>query len=223
MTKNTPGSRRARIVALCCGLVGAGAADAKPIAYANGWSLMGEYGAGTMTEGQLFYAPTHWLSLGGGMIRLEDEHDRFDRRIEYARVNVLLERWNLPAAQGNLFAWGGAGRATGSDFDGAVATANAGFQADYETRRVYASARSDLHYSREFSHRIDTLQLGWAPYAHDYESVATWLLLQLRDYTGDLYSGVEPALLVRLFKGPAWVEAGATIDGHLQAMVMFNF
>jgi hypothetical protein len=214
--------RCAYLAALGCAWA-ASAAHAKPIAYANGWSLMGEYGAGTMIEGQLFYAPTHWLSLGGGLVELEDEHDRFDRRIVYARANVLLKRWNLPSAQGNLFAWGGAGRATGSDFDGAVAVANAGFQADYETRRVYASLRSDLQHSRPFSHRIDTLQLGWAPYAHDYESIASWLVLQLRDYAGGIYSGVEPALLVRLFKGPAWVEAGATSDGHLQAMVMFNF
>lgn len=209
-------------VALCFALAAA-TAQAKPISYADGWTLMAEYGAGTMYEAQLFYAPTHWLSFGGGWIELEEEHERFDRRIAYVRANVLVKRWNLPAAQGNLFAWGGAGRARGSDFHGTTTTANAGFQADYETRRVYASLRSDLHDGRHFSHRVDTLQLGWAPYAHDYESVATWLLLQVRDYTGGLYPGVEPALLLRLFKGPAWVEAGATIDGHLQAMVMFNF
>jgi hypothetical protein len=215
-------ARVARAVALGCAL-GVGAVQAKPSAYADGWSLMGEYGAGTMTEGQLFYAPTHWLSVGGGWVEFEEEDERFDRRIAYARANVLLKRWNLPRAQGNLFAWGGAGRARGSDFAGTTTTANAGFQADYETRRVYASLRSDLHYGRHFSHRVDTVQLGWAPYAHDYESLASWLVLQVRDYTGGLYEGVEPALLVRLFKGPAWIEAGATLDGHLQAMVMFNF
>ena len=214
--------RRARLLALCCAL-GVGPVVAKPIAYADGWSLMGEYGAGTMTEGQLFYAPKHWLSLGGGWIELEEQDGLFDRQITYARANVLLKRWNLPRAQGNLFAWGGAGRAKGSDFGGSTTSGNAGFQADYETRRLYASMRSDLHHSRHFSHRVDTVQLGWAPYAHDYESMATWLLVQLRDYSGDLYSGLEPALLLRFFKGPAWVEAGATTDGHLQAMVMFNF
>jgi hypothetical protein len=34
---------------------------------------------------------------------------------------------------------------------------------------------------------------------------------------------VEKALLVRFFKGGTWVEAGATTDRKLQAMVMFNF
>ncbi len=198
-------------------------AVAKPIAYQGGTAVMGEYGAGTMQEFQVFYAPSYRWSVGAAQLRLDADDDRYSRDISYVRGNLLLKRWNLPRAQGNLFAWGGVGRATGSDFGGTTTSANAGFQADYETRRVYTSLRSDLHYSRHFSHRVDTLQLGWAPYAHDYESMATWLLFQVRDYTGDLYSGLEPALLVRLFKGPAWIEAGATTDGHLQAMVMFNF
>ena len=40
---------------------------------------------------------------------------------------------------------------------------------------------------------------------------------------GDLYDGVETALLLRLFKGGTWVELGATTDGKVQAMAMFNF
>lgn len=196
---------------------------AKPIAYADGWTLMGEYGAGTMLEAQLFYAPTHRLSFGGGWIELEQDDGRFERRVAYARANVLVHRWNLPRAQGNVFAWGGVGRATANDFDDAVASGNAGFQADYETRRIYSSARSDYHYNREFVHRIDTVQLGWAPYAHDWDRLATWIVLQARYYTGDVYDGIEPALMLRFFKGPAWLEVGATTDGQLQAMLMFNY
>ena len=100
---------------------------------------------------------------------------------------------------------------------------NVGFQADYETRRVYSAFRSDLNESGEFSHRLDTLQLGWAPYEHDYDTLATWIVVQGRHYTGGLYDGVETALLLRLFKGGTWVEVGATTDGNLQAMAMFNF
>lgn len=198
-------------------------AYAKPIAYADGWTLMGEVGAGTMNEAQLFYAPTFRYSLGGGWIEFKQEDDRFERRVAYARANTLIQRWNLPQAQGNVFAWGSVGRATGSDFDGAVTSFNAGFQADYETRRVYASARSDAHYNREFAHRVDTVQLGWAPYAHDYDTLATWVVVQARHYTGDVYDGIEPALLLRLFKGPLWFEIGGTPDGEVQAMLMFNY
>lgn len=215
-------SRWIRPCALALGLMTTPAL-AKPIAYADGWTLMGEYGAGTMNEVQLFYAPTYRYSLGGGWIEFKQDDERFERRVVYARANALVKRWNLPQAQGNVFAWAGAGRATGTDFERTVTSGNAGFQADYETRRVYASARSDYHHNAEFTHRIDTVQLGWAPYAHDYDTVAAWIVVQARHYTGDIYDGVEPALLLRLFKGPVWLELGGTPDGEVQAMLMFNY
>ena len=42
------------------------AAQAKPIAFANGTTVMAEYGAGTMRELQVFYAPRYFLSTGLG-------------------------------------------------------------------------------------------------------------------------------------------------------------
>lgn len=196
---------------------------AKPIAFANGTTIMAEYGAGTMEEVQAFYAPYYWLSLGGGSLRLDsDETDR-TRSIEYLRVNYLAKRWNLDDAQANVYVWGGLGTATGNDFRGSRLDRDAGFQADYETRRVYASFVSDLHESSAYSHRVDTLQLGFAPHETDYHDLAVWFVLQARDYTGDIHRGTEYAALLRLFKGGAWVEAGFTGDGKPQIMMMFNF
>ena len=199
------------------------AAMAKPIAYARGTTVMAEYGAGTMNELQVFYAPAYWWSGGVGALQLRSEDGRLRRDIEYIRGNLLLKRWNLPAAQANVFAWGGIGTAHGNTFAGTETAWNAGFQLDYETRRLYGSFKSDLQEANAYSHRIDTLQIGWAPYAHDYDTLATWVVLQNRHYTGDLFHGVETAVLLRLFKGGAWVEAGVTMQGKLQAMAMFNF
>jgi len=199
------------------------AAAAKPIAFANGTTFMAERGAGTMDEVQLFYAPRYWYSVGAGWLELTSEDERKQRHIAYLRGNLLAKRWNLPSAQANVFAWGGFGRATGNDFEGSTLARNAGLQIDYETRRVYAAFRSDLHESDRFSHRIDTLQLGWAPYAHDYDTLATWFVVQGRRYTGDIMDGTETAFLIRFFKRGTWVEVGATTDGKLQAMAMFNF
>lgn len=198
-------------------------AAAKPIAFAKGTTVMAERGAGTMNEVQLFYAPRYWYSVGVGWLELTSEDGRTQRRISYLRGNLLAKRWNLPDAQANVFAWGGLGRATGSDFDGGTLARNTGAQVDYETRRVYAAFRSDLQESDRYSHRIDTLQLGWAPYKHDYDTLATWFVVQGRRYTGGLVDGTETALLVRFFKRGTWVEVGATTDGKLQAMAMFNF
>ncbi len=204
------------------------AVSAKPIAYEGGTAVMGEFGAGTMQEFQAFYAPSYRWSAGAGHLKLEDEAQTFTREIGYARGNLLLKRWNLPRAQANVFVWGGAGSARGSDFDGRRTAWNAGGQVDYETLRFYSSLRSDWQYAHEtFSHRIDTAQLGWAPYAHDWDRLATWLVIQGRTLSGELYDGVESAALIRLFRngrwGAVWVEAGLTQDGDFQSMFMFNF
>src|SRR3569833_107187 len=183
---------------------------AKPIAFADGTTVMTEYGAGTMKEIQIFYAPAYTYSVGGGHLQLDADETPKSRSITYARLNYLLHRWNLESAQANIFVWGGAGGATGNTFRGTEFAGNAGAQADYETRRVYASLKSDWHRASDFSHRIDTLQLGLAPYQHDYNKLATWFVILGREYTGGIHAGAEWAALLRLFKGGAWVEGGVT-------------
>ncbi len=95
---------------------------------------------------------------------------------------------------------------------------NAGAQYDYETRRVYGSVKTDLHRSTAFTHRIDTLQLGIAPYEHDYDTVATWLVLQGRNYTGGIHEGVEWALLLAVVQGRSLARSrrhrGRQAAGH---------
>jgi hypothetical protein len=213
-----------RIAFAGCVLAGAGTlAQAKPIAFSHGTTVMAEYGAGTMTEAQVFYAPKYYLSLGGGYLELESDIDHRRREISYARVNYLVKRWNLEDAQANVFVWGGAGQAYVSELNEHQFAGNAGAQLDYETRRIYASLKTDLQRADAFSHRIDTLQLGIAPYKHDFDTLATWFVLQGRRYTGDIHEGTEWALLLRLFKRGAWVKAGVTDEGKLQAMAMVNF
>lgn len=204
-------------------LLAATSAIAKPIAFAHGTTVMAEYGAGTMKEAQVFYAPKYFLSLGAGYLELDSDIRNLRREISYARVNYLAKRWNMEAAQANVFVWGGAGQAYLSESNDHEFTGNAGAQVDYETRRVYGSLKTDWYEAASFSHRIDTLQLGLAPYKHDYEKLATWVVVQARRYTGEIHDGTEWALLLRLFKGGGWIEAGVTDDGKLQAMAMVNF
>jgi hypothetical protein len=199
------------------------AASAKPIAFAGGTTLMAEYGAGSMEELQVFHAPKYFYSFGPGYISIKDESRRQTHSILYARANFLAKRWNLENAQANIFVWGGAGSAHVSHRPGELFTWTTGGQVDYETRRVYSSLKSELYDSSAFSHRTDTLQLGVAPYEHDYDKVATWLVVQARQSAGDLSGNTEWALLVRLFTSRAWIEAGANTDGKLQAMLMYNF
>src|SRR5690242_18044778 len=92
------------------------AATAKPIAFAKGTTTMAEYGAGTMEEVQLFYAPRYWYSIGSGWLALDSEDGTKQRHITYLRGNLLAKRWNMPNAQANVFVWGALGNATGNDF-----------------------------------------------------------------------------------------------------------
>ena len=199
------------------------AATGKPIAFSDGTTVMAEYGAGTMKEAQVFYAPKYLYSVGLGYLELESDIDGRRREITYARANYLAKRWNMESAQANVFVWGGAGQAYSSDSNDHAFAWNAGAQFDYETRRIYTSLKTDLHHSSDFDHRIDTLQLGIAPYEHDFDTLATWFVLQGRNITGGIDEDVEWALLLRLFKRGGWIEAGVTDDGKLQAMAMVNF
>lgn len=216
-------TRRSEILLGALLLIAPALAYTKPIAFAQGTTVMLEYGAGTMWEAQIFYAPQYNYSVGGGHVEFDSDSTSQTERVSYARLNYLLHRWNLESAQANIFVWGGAGGATGDTFSGTEFAVNAGAQADYETRRVYASLKTDLQKANAFSVRVDTLQLGIAPYKHDYNQIATWFVVQARQYTNDIHHGTEIAALVRLFKGGAWIEAGVTNGGKLQAMAMFNF
>jgi hypothetical protein len=215
-------TRRPQILVGALALIAPALAYAKPIAFAEGTTVMLEYGAGTMREAQIFYAPQYNYSVGAGHVEFDSAITTETMRVNYARLNYLLHRWNLESAQANVFMWGGAGSATGSTFSGTEFAVNAGGQADYETRRVYASLKTDLQKASDFSIRVDTLQLGIAPYEHDYNQIATWFVVQARNYTGGISNGTELAALVRFFKGGAWIEAGLTNGGKLQAMAMFN-
>jgi hypothetical protein len=226
------------------------AAQARPIVFADSATVMAEIGAGGARELQVFYAPRHFLSFGVGHLELETD-DANAHDITYARLNLLAKRWNFEAAQANVFLWGGVGSAyvgartvwpaeanepgSGHDHgDVPLATGirdpafresawNAGGQVDYETLHVYASFKTDSHHSAAFSHRSEALQLGFSPYKHEVDSLSTWLIVSGRRYSGHLHEGEELALLLRVFRKGAWLEAGSTMDGEFRAMAMFSF
>lgn len=217
-------------------LLPAATVNAKPIAFSDGTTVMHERNT-NMLETQVFYAPKYWWSVGPGFIQLTSDDKKIQREITYLQASYLVKRWNMEDAQANIFAWGGLGIAKSTvktgvghgDFQGNTAVTRWGAQGDYETRRVYASFKTDGYSSSKFTHRIDTLQLGLAPYEHDYDILATWFVLQARHYTGGLRESegatprIEKTAILRLFKGPLWVEIGINQEHKSQLMFMFNY
>jgi len=208
------------LVALAAAL--AAPAHARPIAYTGATTVMADVGSDTR-EFSVFHAPSFRWSAGGGWHAFESGDGATEREIAYLRGNRLLERWNLPNAQANVFVWGSIGRATGNDFDGSQAAYNAGFQADYETLRFYSMVKSEWWHADAFTHRMDTAQLGFAPYAHRYGGWATWLVGMVENKAGALQGTPEYTLLLRFFNETTWIEAGVDDDGDPRLMLMLNF
>lgn len=227
--------------ALCLSLA-ALPALARPIVSAGSTTAMLEYREGALREAQIFYAPEHFWSVGLGRMEFDGHAGEHQVDITYARLNLLARRWNLEGAQANVFAWGGLGQANiveaitatpgGHDHGGPPPTSfrefstqatNWGAQLDFETQRLYASFKTDLQDASSYWHRVDTLELGVAPYRHEVNGLATWLVIAASNYAGNLHEGTETAVLLRFFKRRLWVEAGATLEGEIRSNLMLSF
>jgi len=235
-----PTTAMLRAIALTCLL--SAPVCARPLVSAGSTTSMIEYREGAMREAQIYYAPEHFWSAGLGRIEFDGHNGLHEVAITYARLNLLAKRWNMESAQANVFVWGGLGTANireavtatpgEHDHGGPPPTTflefstqatNWGGQIDFETRRLYASLKTDLQDTSRYWHRVDTLELGIALYEHGVDSLATWLVVAASNYAGNLHEGTETAVLLRFFKKRVWVEAGATTDGQVRASAMFNF
>jgi hypothetical protein len=233
-------------------LLGAPVATARPIVYANSATAIADYTQDRMFEAQLFYAPKSYLSVGAGHMEIEGGGAILEHKVTYFRANFLAKRWNMEAAQANVFVWGGVDRAhitqlvslteppgysghghgepappAESSYPRSIGATgwNAGGQIDFETRRFYSSFKTDSHRSSAFTHRIDTVQFGFAPYAHDVNTLATWFVVAGTRYSGNAaesHDNDQLSFLLRFFKKRTWIEAGATTDGKIQARAMFS-
>lgn len=192
---------------------------ARPISYAGGHMLMLEHEP-DVDRFSYAYSPSFRWSVSTGGVRASDLARSSELELGYVRASRLLHRWNLPAAQANAFAWGGLGQ--GRTALGNGLARHAGLQFDYETRRVYTSLVSELHEGDGWSHRFDTAAIGWAPYAHDIDRVATWIVLKGMRTTNAIDDDMKPAAVLRFFTTRWWLEVGADADGRPLANVMIN-
>jgi hypothetical protein len=174
---------------------------------------------------EAMYGVTPRLSVGAGTLYLRsDEHVRARQQVDvgYIQANWLIHRVYRPDSVANFYAFGGAGASRGDFFSGAASTWHGGLQADWESRRWYVNGNVHWWRSDAFSYRIDTLTLGWAPYAADYEDWATWFLLR-GERRDDLTRGTEVFPALRLFRRDWWFEVGRSNRGAWMFNVMHVF
>jgi hypothetical protein len=88
--------------------------------------------------------------------------------------------------------------------------ASAGIWLDYETRRIYSRLKLHSFKSENWRRNEVVGQLMWAPYAADYEDIASWGGVQLKRVSGEKQTEVTP--YVRFFKKTWWVDAGISVN-----------
>ncbi|TVQ27807.1 MAG: hypothetical protein EA370_17565 [Wenzhouxiangella sp.] len=194
-------------------------ACARPITYTGGQVLVAEAQA-DQWQARYTYSHSFRYSTSVGYLSMDDLRRTGELDLAYARLAWLARRWNQPNSQGNLFLWGGLGHAR-TDLGSGVGR-HVGFQADWETRRIYTAAVSELHDGAGWRHRNDTVSLGLAPFEHDFERTAVWLVGKGMRTVGAVEDKPKAALVLRLFNPSWWLEAGVDSNGKPLAFFMIN-
>jgi hypothetical protein len=197
----------------------AATAEARPVSYAGGWTLIEETNRQTST-GLIHYTPDFRYSVGA---RVE-----WDRKSDILFTGVqgtwLAKRWFGEDYQANLYLWGAAGAAQGIDGNPADARlgGQAGIIADWETRRLFlsyhASARDFGEIDASVAH---AMRAGFAPYEGDTGDLHTWLMVEI-DNRPDNTEPVGITPVVRFLYGSALFEAGWSLNDD-QPLLNFQY
>ena len=190
---------------------------ARPVSYTGGLTVIEESDRQSSSV-LVHYTPAHQWSVGP---RVELNRDD-DFTLYSVQPTWLAKRWFGADYQGNLYFFGGAGIASGTNGNplGDRIAGYGGVMADWETRSLFASYRARYlgasHFGEQF---MQAARIGFAPYEGDTGDLHTWLMLEIDHRPSDPNS-VAVTPLVRFFKGPLLVEAGYNLTVN---QPLFNF
>jgi hypothetical protein len=200
-----------------------GNAWAHPVAFDGATQIQATYmGSVSSLEAYHTYDVGVALGLNSELLRMPDDEDQLLVGLQH---NWLVKRWNFKSAQANFYAGAGAGAGFGWFKDKPTSTSAYGriaIQGDYETLWIYTAAKSSLNLGTDFTHAENTISLGFAPYAHDYDGLATWLIVDF-SYISELDDHVRVIPKIRLFKNSWFIEAGCSLDGDPLLSCMIHF
>ena len=189
-------------------------ADARPVSYPGGWTVM-QNNNGDFSSLHVHLSPTARDSFGLYTERNWGEDVQFTG-LQY---NRLLKRWNGPGSQANTYLKLGAGQADPFGDAGAELAGFAEFAADWETRRWFTSySGRAIDWGDDASVR-QAARVGVAPYIGDYGDLHTWLMLQVENHP-DADEAITTTPLVRFFYDVQLVEIGYTIETE---EILFNW
>ena len=182
-------------------------AYANPVSFKGGYGIMPAYNKDWF-DVQLNYSVTNRYAVGASSYYREGKNSTAEFGI--GQLNYLIKRWNELDSQANVNASVGFGGRHDSVMDDAVAVYVA-LEADYETRWIYSQVSAETLQSDDnvqFSRYRG--RLGVAPYKADFDSLNTWLVMQV-DSMPEMDEGTRVSPMVRLFYNNFVLELGASL------------
>lgn len=194
---------------------------AGPMGFKDSWMAMGD-GGPNWRELSSNYALTPRDAVGASTLLMRSDDGRLRRELAEATYTRLLQRWNLPDAQANIWFVGGLGSLRSNDAAGLRTVATPGVQVDYETTRVYASATARLYRASNLNHDYRAVRLGASLYETDYDEMQPWLVVEARRMRG-LSDRTEITPMLRVIHNRYFVELGANQARQWRANFMYIF
>lgn len=206
------------MAAVCGWLLLPMTAHARPVSYPGGITVMAQKND-EVTSTHVHYSPTAKYSIGHRF----EKHREDNFQLQAAQLNYLVNRWNKPDSQANLYFKTGLGGAYNDNGPGSDLAAFAGIAADWETRKYFASYENRyLEAGKIASSFEQRARVGIAPYVAEYGSIHTWLMLEAK-YNEKDEDPFTLTPLVRLFKGPALLEAGVSSSGSALLNFIYRY
>lgn len=197
------------------------AAQAAPMGFKDSFMAMGDFSP-NWREGWVNYALTPRDAVGVGGLAMRSDDRTLQRELAEVNYIHLLQRWNLPHAQANIWFIGGAGAIRGNDFSGSKALLSPGVQVDYETTRIYLAATARLFRAEGLNHDFASIRAGFSFYEVDYEETQPWLVLEMRRMRG-LSDRTEITPMLRFIHNRYFVELGYSNNREARFNVMYVF
>ncbi len=192
-----------------------------PMGFKDSWMVMGDFGP-NWKEAFANYALTPRDAVGLSTLSMRSDDEARTRQLSEATYTRLVQRWNMPEAQANVWFIGGLGTLTGNDFTGSKAMATPGIQVDYETTRIYTSALARMYRADGVNHNFVSARVGFSFYEVDYDQTQPWLIVEARRMNG-LSDATEVTTMLRLIHNRYFVELGVNNAAQVRANFMYIF
>ena len=190
-----------------------------PMGFKDSWMAMGDFSP-NWQEAFANYALTPRDALGASTLYMRSDDESKSRQLVDVTYTRLVERWNLPQAQANVWFLGGLGNVRGNDFGGSKLMVSPSIQVDYETTGVYVSAIARLYRADGINHDYASARLGFSFYEVDYDEIQPWLVVEVRRMAA-LSERTEVTPMLRLIHNRFFLELG--VNNSAQGRVNFMY